>query len=624
MSSVGGLDVNSIVSQLMEVERQPVTLLTNRKTAIQKKADAYDSLKTLLDDITKKAEAFDTSSEWDLLKASSSSTAVTTSVGTGGFSGSLTFKVNDLATSQKLYSTSTLASTSAKVTTADKLLLAAGGWDEGFAKLSASNDLGVGSHTVIVTQASAAAVKTGTAIAGPHDIDASDNTIELEVDGVAHTLTLADATGLDNAGLASAINTAIGASGAAGRLTAGVTSTGHIELRTAGEGSAATIEVTGGSALATAGLTVDGAALTGTDAKVTVDGTETVLTSVQAGADASLSAGVGKGTVEVTFAGGLRAGTVRARNVDLGDGSLSAVVSAINNSGGDVGASAIKVGDGAYRFQIQSKVSGVAGRFNFDTSVFDGAGAFSTLTAGTDASIEVTGSSPLTITSASNTFTDVLPGVSFTVNSKPADPVTVNATRDQDSLAAKVQGLVDSANRAVNDIRTKTTFNKTTNVGGVLNGDYTVRRLQSALNSAVTTTVVGGDIKQAGQVGITVNKDGTMAFDKAKFMDAYTQDPAAVQRYFFAPDANDANPGLTQRIAKAVSAATDSTGGYIASAAKGRKDAVADITKQINRWEDRLETKQTNLTRQFAALSSALSSLGQQSSWISNQLASLA
>jgi flagellar hook-associated protein 2 len=158
----------------------------------------------------------------------------------------------------------------------------------------------------------------------------------------------------------------------------------------------------------------------------------------------------------------------------------------------------------------------------------------------------------------------------------------------------------------------------------VLNGDVNLRRAQSALVSAVTNVVPTGDVQQAGKVGITLAKDGTLAFDKAKFLDAYNADPSAVQRLFFAQDASDPNPGIGQRVADAVKAATDSTSGYIATASKGRKDTVADITKQINRWEDRLLIKQASLTRQFSALNTALGNLNSQSSWLSSQIASLA
>src|SRR3954468_22733711 len=116
------IDVASMVSQLMQVEHRPVDLLTARQATFSKRADAIDSLKSLVADIGTKASAIDVASEWNLLKASSSSSAVSTAVTSGGFSGSLTFKVNALATSQRLYSTNTIASTDAKVTSASRLL----------------------------------------------------------------------------------------------------------------------------------------------------------------------------------------------------------------------------------------------------------------------------------------------------------------------------------------------------------------------------------------------------------------------------------------------------------------------------------------------------------------------
>ena len=57
----------------MEVEHQPVDLLTARQATFKRTADALDSLKSLVADIGTKAGAFDIASEWNLLKASSSS-----------------------------------------------------------------------------------------------------------------------------------------------------------------------------------------------------------------------------------------------------------------------------------------------------------------------------------------------------------------------------------------------------------------------------------------------------------------------------------------------------------------------------------------------------------------------
>jgi flagellar hook-associated protein 2 len=625
-SAVGSIDVAGLVSQLMGVERQPETLLTNRMNLQQKRADALDGVKTLLDDITKKANAFDTAAEWDLLKATSSNAAVTTSVGKAGFSGSLTFTVGALATSHKLYSTATVAATTTPVTTAKHLLLAAGGGAVGISRVQGGAGLALGSQT-ITTQVRAAAVKTGTLPSSTVTIDATNNEMVVELNGTPYTITLASGTGLGRQAVVDGINTAIAATpGATGQLAASLTPTGTLELKTTALGSANTIRVTGGSALGLLGVTTDTIAITGTDntVKVGTNATLTLPDVVPEGYAASVDAGGGT-TIGVTFSGTLRAGTLRTRNVDLGDGSMGAVVTAINNSGGDIGASAIKVGESAYRFQIQSKLSGVAGQMNIDPAVFDTVGGFSTLSAGTDASITVPGTVPLVLTSSTNTFADVLPGVSFTVNSKPIDDaaVTVTASRDLDSLTGKVQALIDATNKAISDVKTKTSYSAASKSGGPLTGDATMRRLQQELRSSLTDALGAGDITQVGKVGITLAKDGTLAFDKAKFLDAYNADPAAVQRLFLAETTLDPNPGITQRVAAVVKTAADTTSGYVSTAAKTRKNAVADITKQIDRFEDRMFTRQKSLTTQFTNLNTALGNLSTQSQWLSSQIASL-
>jgi flagellar hook-associated protein 2 len=621
---MSSIDVAGLVGQLMEVERQPLNLLTARQATFKKRADALDSLKSLVTDVGTKASALDIASEWNLLKVSSSSSAVTTAVTSGGFSGSLTFRVDKLATSQRLYSTNTLASTDSKVTSASRLLLAAGGGAIGIGQASGSADLSVGAHTVEVTQSSAAAVRTGPWPSSAVDFDDSSNNLTIMLNGTEYTVTLGNGVASDQQAVLDRLNNAF----ATAKNTLGTTVDISKDLKattagltTTAEGSASSIQVTGGSALATLGWTADAGAVTGTDGKVKVDGVETVVGDARTGATVVLPSTTG--SITATLSGGLRKGTLSTRQVDLGDGSLSAVVNAVNGAGGDVTASAIKVGEGAYRFQVQSKTSGAVGIMNFDpAAVFSGFGGFSVLSEGSDAKIIVDGTTPLEITSSSNTFTDVLPGVNFTVTAKSNDAVTITAISDQDTLTSRIQALVDSVNRAVGDIKSKTTWDVAAKSGGPLTGDMTVSRLQQTLRTAITDTVVGGDLAAANQAGITLNKDGTLAFDKAKFLTAYNANPTAVQRLFVS-DTDDPDPGITQRLADVVKKATDYTSGSLSTASKTQRDRVTDITRQLDAWDLRLAKRQDTLTAQFSSLNAALQSLGNQSQWLAGQLAGL-
>ena len=87
------------------------------------------------------------------------------------------------------------------------------------------------------------------------------------------------------------MQSAIGAAGASGVLQAGYDNNGNLILSTADQGSSQSLQVTGGSALATLGLSTMATASTGVDGVVTVDGTANTLTDVTAGARSASTRG---------------------------------------------------------------------------------------------------------------------------------------------------------------------------------------------------------------------------------------------------------------------------------------------------------------------------------------------
>jgi flagellar hook-associated protein 2 len=116
--------------------------------------------------------------------------------------------------------------------------------------------------------------------------------------------------------------------------------------------------------------------------------------------------------------------------VSVGSGSLSDVVSAINSSDAGLRASAVQTSPGQYRLQVSGKSSGAASEFTVDG--LDGFSGVNVLSQGADAQITV-GTNPLTkytVSSASNTFSGVVPGMSFTVAKEGEKNVTVEAKVD--------------------------------------------------------------------------------------------------------------------------------------------------------------------------------------------------
>lgn len=100
------LDVNSIVSQLMNIERQPVTLLNQKEASYQARLSAFGSLKSALASFQSTLQSLDTASKFSALKASASdSTVLSASAGTSAAAGTYSVQVTTLAEAQKLKST---------------------------------------------------------------------------------------------------------------------------------------------------------------------------------------------------------------------------------------------------------------------------------------------------------------------------------------------------------------------------------------------------------------------------------------------------------------------------------------------------------------------------------------
>ncbi len=330
----------------------------------------------------------------------------------------------------------------------------------------------------------------------------------------------------------------------------------------------------------------------------------------------------GLDTVIVPEVGGSRTISVTAggqtRSIDVGAGTLGAVVNAINESGSGVTATAVRVADGQYRLQIMGPEGAAGNDLAVDPAQFSGLGGWlDVVPTGQDAELQVgSGAGAYTITSATNTFTEVLPGVTITAR-QAGQEVTVRSSRDGSALADKVEDLVKALNEALTEIaeKTKVTTTGTTSSRSPLTGDSRVRQTQQALLDAVVGSAASG----GGLVGVTITREGRVSFDRAKFLAAYTDDPVAARAAFV----DGTTPGVAARVRDAAQQATDPTSGLLTVARDGISATIRDMDARLAGWEQRLAQRERMLRRQFSALESAIGGLRNQSNWLAGQLAGM-
>jgi flagellar hook-associated protein 2 len=325
-----------------------------------------------------------------------------------------------------------------------------------------------------------------------------------------------------------------------------------------------------------------------------------------------------------------------ATELTAASSSLDDVVKAVNNS--DAGVRAMKVasgvdgnGDAVYRLQFTGTETGADAAF----SIFQGTEAEFTagtapnmltapgsaqLTAARNAEVALwagTGAEQL-ITSKTNTFDALLPGVAVTVVKESTDPVTIKVARDTAGATALVKGLVSSISEtlAFIDVRTKVVNSKDAAgnpivSGGSLTGDSTVRSGRQSILSAASMPLNG---ESPSEFGITLTKSGTIEFNEAVFSAALAADPAKVEA---------AITSLANRVAAAATTISDKYTGTLTAKITGQESLVKNLNTQAESWDQRLEKRQATLERTYSALEVRMSALNSQSTWLSSQLSSL-
>lgn len=601
-SLVGNFNTQSIIQAELQQYEAPITDLQNQQATLDANAKDYQQINADLASLQTAASALSSPSDWQQTQATSSDTAVATATaGSDTPAGSISFTVAQLAAAETEVSSGTVASTSDVVTSSPDFLLSQGAAQIGFQSLSSSG-LALGSHTIDVTQASQSAQSVGTVDLASQNsitIGSGNNTVDVAVangtgaTATSYTLTLASGT-YSGSSLLTAVQNAITASGATD-LQAGYNSSGQLVLSTVNQGSSQSLQVTAptaDSALGTLGLTAMTAADSGVAGIVTVDGTSTTLATVAPDQSYTLTAPTGSvvattiGSTAATAAtagGGslLQVGSVAATDISTGNGSLSNLVSNINAAGTGITASAVQTSSGGYVLQLASSQTGVSNDLSVNNAAFSGSslGTLQVVSAGQNAQIDVGGSGGYSLSSANDTFTGILPGLSITAVQTSTTPVTVTVSPNAGAVAGDVSNLVNAANKVLSDVQQYAGYNEATKQGGPLMGSAVLQDLTNQIQSIMASVSGTSNLGDAKNVGITLTAKGTLSFDQTAFESAYNANPTQVAAMFTEGGTFDAaSSAYAGQVSVSSAQSTTQAGNYSVSISQAASQAVDEGT----------------------------------------------
>jgi flagellar hook-associated protein 2 len=233
--------------------------------------------------------------------------------------------------------------------------------------------------------------------------------------------------------------------------------------------------------------------------------------------------------------------------------------------------------------------------------------------AAADASINVEG---FNSTSAGNTFSNVIDGVTITVKAADVGNIhTLNVANDAEATVEKVKKVVTDYNAAMVTMGQLRRYNPTTKDAGPLLGDAMLRGIETTLRNAVSDSVstATAAFNTMASIGITTQQDGTLKLDESKLNSALSSSFDAVGKLF----------GSTAGVAARMHAFID-TQLKTDAPINSRTDAL-NSNKRINdRDRERLEARMTAVElryrRQFSALDTVLAGLQQTSAFLAQRL----
>jgi flagellar hook-associated protein 2 len=226
--------------------------------------------------------------------------------------------------------------------------------------------------------------------------------------------------------------------------------------------------------------------------------------------------------------------------------TLEGLRDAINSQAGDlVTASIVNTGDAndPYKLIIRSDETGAANDIsNFSTDIVvstsGGDTALSFVSGesvqGVDAVFKING---VQISRGSNTISDVIDGLTLTLNGKTDDPVTVTVSADTDTIKSALNDFITAYNDVNSLIQAQFSYDEETGSAGVLSGDATLRQIQSSLQSLVVRGITDADGNRysLATIGVSIDKySGELSLDEDKMATAIESDSSLLFNLFLA------------------------------------------------------------------------------------------
>ncbi|MFP4137066.1 MAG: flagellar filament capping protein FliD [Halomonas sp.] len=305
------------------------------------------------------------------------------------------------------------------------------------------------------------------------------------------------------------------------------------------------------------------------------------------------------------------------RSIELEAGSsLADIRDAINaDPEAGVSASIVQDGEGA-RLTLMSQATGEAAGItgsNFEDLVATEDDPVAQ--AGQDASLSING---IDITSATNQVEDAIQGVSLDLTQEGASS-TVTVERDTEGMKEAVNGFVEAYNAFKGTSAELTAVDNESGEAGELVGDSALRTAESRLSGVLSGSPGQGELASLGEVGITLEVDGTLSVDEGRLDQVASESPDALRDFFAG---SDESSGLAGRLDDTLGQLLGSSG-TVESAIGGSENRIESLDNRATRMQESIEQTMERYRTEFGQLDSMIGEMNQTSQYLTQQLSGM-
>lgn len=298
-------------------------------------------------------------------------------------------------------------------------------------------------------------------------------------------------------------------------------------------------------------------------------------------------------------------------SVDLGAvTTLDELAAAINGAADNSGVKATLVrSNGQVNLVLTSETTGAdqaisltaSGNTTFENAV----AARQELSVAKDAIVRLGGEAGIELTSSSNTFANIIDGVSLTFSKahQTGDtPLTIEIAQDQSATKEKAQTFVSAFNALMSSFDSLTASGGESGSRGPLAGDASVRAIEGMLNQLVRTSFGGVSLTE---FGIVADRGGKLTIDSARFEKAVAANPEGFEKLF------TDKGNLLDTLDKNLAVYTSSAGGLLTNRKDTLNTQLRRVDQQFDNIQKQYDSYYARYLRQYTGLMQTMAAMEQ-------------